>query len=439
MGTNNGPYQFNGFTLDISERQLSNSSGPVHLTPKAFDVLVHLVSRAGQLVAKEEIMQSVWPDAFVEEANLARIVHTLRKAFDQVQNGDRFIETVPTKGYRFIANVVSPNLSDDDSLPPELVSKPTDAYQAFQLSRYYFQKISVPHLMKARFWLEEAIRFDPGFGNAYAALAEIAVLEVVVGLSSPAENFPKAREALQKAAEINQPTAELFAAAGVVSLICDWNFSKAEQNLSKALELNPFHAFTHKYLGEAHMYQCRFDAAQASLRRAVELEPMDLHHGVMLTIAQFLARDYKKLIEDCDKVLSVNPGFVGATWMRCWGYEQTGRAEEAIDDYNSILNQPGGILAWRWKGYAEAIAGRREDALATAAVLDQESKQHYLSPTFQALIYAGLNEPETACECLEDAFEKRDPWFLWTAADPRLDSIRSNVRFKELVQKLWPE
>ena len=77
----------------------------VPLTPKAFDVLVVLVERSGHLVEKDELLRIVWADSFVEEANIARIIHTLRKVLGEDENGNKFIETVAKKGYRFVAKV----------------------------------------------------------------------------------------------------------------------------------------------------------------------------------------------------------------------------------------------------------------------------------------------------------------------------------------------
>src|SRR5437868_6161727 len=90
-------YTFKSFRLDVYERQLLNDGVPIPLTPKAFDVLAVLVARASHLIEKEELMQTVWPDSFVEEANLARMVHTLRRALGEDGNGNKFIETVAKK------------------------------------------------------------------------------------------------------------------------------------------------------------------------------------------------------------------------------------------------------------------------------------------------------------------------------------------------------
>jgi DNA-binding winged helix-turn-helix (wHTH) protein/tetratricopeptide (TPR) repeat protein len=98
-------YQFKSFRLDVEERQLLHDNSSVPLTPKAFDVLAVLVERGGHLVEKDELLRIVWADSFVEEANVSRIVHTLRKVLGDDGNGNKFIETVAKKGYRFVARV----------------------------------------------------------------------------------------------------------------------------------------------------------------------------------------------------------------------------------------------------------------------------------------------------------------------------------------------
>ncbi len=104
-GNDTHSYRFNSFLLDVAERQLFHDHKAVQLTPKAFDVLVYLVEHSGHLVEKDKLMNACWPDSFVEEVNLPRTIHTLRRALHEDENGNKFIETVPTKGYRFVAKV----------------------------------------------------------------------------------------------------------------------------------------------------------------------------------------------------------------------------------------------------------------------------------------------------------------------------------------------
>ena len=107
-------YEFGRFRLDPSERLLLRDGQPIALKPKAFDLLVFLVERQGRLVPKHELMEGLWPGTFVEEANLTYTVSILRRALGD-QEGDQFIQTVPTRGYRFVASVHRENGTDNRS------------------------------------------------------------------------------------------------------------------------------------------------------------------------------------------------------------------------------------------------------------------------------------------------------------------------------------
>jgi Tol biopolymer transport system component/DNA-binding winged helix-turn-helix (wHTH) protein len=98
-------YEFGPFRLDRQERLLLRDGATIALTPKAFDLLLALVERHGRLVDKEELFQTVWPDTIVEESNLSSNIALIRKALGDGENGLKFIETVPKRGYRFAAPV----------------------------------------------------------------------------------------------------------------------------------------------------------------------------------------------------------------------------------------------------------------------------------------------------------------------------------------------
>ena len=95
-------YTFGPYRLDPPEHRLLRDEQTIPLSPKAFDLLVALVSRAGHLVTKEQLLQEVWPGTFVEEANLSYTVSLLRKALGDEREPYRYVETVPKRGYRFI-------------------------------------------------------------------------------------------------------------------------------------------------------------------------------------------------------------------------------------------------------------------------------------------------------------------------------------------------
>ena len=108
-------YLFDAFRVDAFERILFKENREVTLTPKVFDTLLILLENSGHVLTKKELMQQVWPDSFVEENNLAQNISILRKALGQSKEGEQYIQTVPKRGYRFVANVNSTG-GEDESL-----------------------------------------------------------------------------------------------------------------------------------------------------------------------------------------------------------------------------------------------------------------------------------------------------------------------------------
>jgi DNA-binding winged helix-turn-helix (wHTH) protein len=101
-------YRFGPFVLDVADRSLKRQGAPISLTPKTFDLLVALADNAGRLVEKDALLRSVWPDVAVEEGNLTKGVFSLRQLLEE-EGGPRYIETVPKRGYRFIAPITAEN------------------------------------------------------------------------------------------------------------------------------------------------------------------------------------------------------------------------------------------------------------------------------------------------------------------------------------------
>src|SRR6476660_8493598 len=105
----NHSYEFGRFRLKTAERVLLREGELVPLTPKVFDILVTLVEHGGQVVAKDDLMKRVWPNTYVEEGNLTQNISLLRKALGETPGGVQFIETVPRRGYRFVAETSAAN------------------------------------------------------------------------------------------------------------------------------------------------------------------------------------------------------------------------------------------------------------------------------------------------------------------------------------------
>lgn len=298
----------------------------------------------------------------------------------------------------------------------------------------YYHQHNAPALIKARAFLEEALRFNINYAPAYAALAELCLMEGTFGIHELSESFVKAKDALRRAFELNANSAENYAAAGLVDLMCDWDFARAKRSLQKSLELNPHCGIANNYLGQVYLFQCQSDEAVDYLKRSVKIKPTGLFNRTVLLAAYFVGRKYQKAIEESEKMLAMNPNWLVASTMRCWVLEQTGKAAEAVAVYEKLLKEPGGEFVRRWSGYAYAIAGDEENARKTANLVSAESHEHFVSPTHLAAIYAALNEPDKACVYLENALLLHDPWMLYIAVDPRFDNLRTDSRFQEIIK-----
>src|SRR5580698_8515224 len=98
-------YEFGPFQIDAGERVLRRGPERIDLSPRVFDTLVALAESDGRLLAKDELMDRIWPDSAVEENNLTQAIYLLRRVLQDGENGNRYIETVPKRGYRFVVPV----------------------------------------------------------------------------------------------------------------------------------------------------------------------------------------------------------------------------------------------------------------------------------------------------------------------------------------------
>ncbi len=136
-------YQFGPFVLDTIQHILLKKGKPVALTPKTFDTLVLMVQNSGRMLSKEEMMQTLWPDSFVEESNLTQQISMIRRALRESASSPRYIATVPSRGYRFIAEVRNAVEEDIAPDPPDLHVR-SDAAAADQ----YAESLSAPEVLE---------------------------------------------------------------------------------------------------------------------------------------------------------------------------------------------------------------------------------------------------------------------------------------------------
>jgi len=155
-------YEFGPFRFEPAEHLLLRDSKPVPLPPKAVDLLAILISSAGHLVTKEDLLKQVWPDTFVEEANLSYTISLLRKALGDDEAPHRYIETVPRRGYRFVGQTAEPTVAQSTSpLGPHVGQGPPPTSLSFRRRvRVLAITIAIPLLLAAAWLIQTSRRHE---------------------------------------------------------------------------------------------------------------------------------------------------------------------------------------------------------------------------------------------------------------------------------------
>jgi len=180
----------------------------------------------------------------------------------------------------------------------------------------------------------------------------------------------------------------------------------------------------------------RTEESLAEIRRALELDPISLPINTSLVSRLYFARRYDQAMEQLRKALELDPNFVQARLWLGRLYEQQGRYEEAIAELKQVfdLSKDNEVLAAL--GHTYAVAGRRSEAHQVLAQLEGLSKQHNISPSDVATIYAGLSEKDQAFAWLRKACEERVGGVTTLKVNPKFDGLRSDPRFADLLRRI---
>jgi TolB-like protein/Flp pilus assembly protein TadD/predicted Ser/Thr protein kinase len=313
----------------------------------------------------------------------------------------------------------------------------TDAYQAYLKGRYYWNKRTPEGIRTATEYFQRAIENDPNYALAYAGLADCYV--VPANPLPPREKMPKAKAAAMKALEIDGTLAEAHTSLGRVLTIYDWDWSGAAKELKRAIELDPRYPVAHQWYGGYLEATGRFSEAIAEEKRAQELDPLSLIINFEVGIAFYYARDYDHAIQQFRKTLEIEPNFPVAHAFLPAAYEQKGMKEEAIAGFQKAISLMQGGGEWSQSmsglGHAYAIAGRQAEARRVLDELKQRSRSQYVSAFAFALVYAGLGEKDATFTWLDKAYEEH-AFELAIGREPRLDSLRSDPRFQDLLRRV---
>jgi TolB-like protein/Tfp pilus assembly protein PilF len=338
-----------------------------------------------------------------------------------------------------IAKQVQFKLGGPEPVP---ISKPKpispEAYETYLKANSYLDQFD---LQKSIDYYNQAIKLAPDYAPAYAHMGRSYFFLGFFSAIPPAQAWGKVKEAALLATAKDDRLPEAHGALALAKLHYDWDFAGAEQEFKRALELNPSNADTLHDFAHYLMAMGRIDESAAQSRRAVDLDPVDDGLTECLCWHSYAARQYDSSIQLALEVLKRQPGDPWETTILAWDYEQKGMTEQAAAEFKKVVDaspkdSPIYTFLLAALGHAYAAAGKKPEAQTVLQTLLARAKQSYASPFDIALIYTALGDKDTAFAWLDKAVTERSTWLIYSKWEPRLDPLRSDSRFPDVLRRV---
>ncbi|MDQ2969815.1 MAG: protein kinase [Acidobacteriota bacterium] len=318
------------------------------------------------------------------------------------------------------------------------VSRTVDAkaYEAYLLGRFFLDQGTEEALKRAFDEFTKAAEIQKDYAAAYAAIASYYAILPFYSALSPAEVFPKARAAAQKALELDEGLAEAHASLAYIRAYYEWDWKAAEHEFRRALDLSPNYADAHFSYSRFLAAAGRMAEAMKEIRRAQELDPRSLGLKANTALLFYFDGRYDEALKELLEVSRVDPNLPVAHWGLGLTYEQKGMGEQAINAFRKAASLSKSLNFKSSLAHACALFGKQAEAREVLEMVAARSRQSYVPAYFFVVIYAGLGEKDRAFEWLERAFQERSTVLAYLRLDPRLAPLRSDPRFGSLLARL---
>ena len=426
---------FAEYYLDV-ENRLTRAGRLIPLPPKEGAVLRLLAEHPGRTVSKKgDLFDEVWPGAAPSDESLTRCIYALRHALKDTRKPHRYIETVHARGYRFVGTLhpAAEHLRPATWLERASNASPR-AFEAFMHTRAIWHGRSSESITRAVAMLEQALEWEPRYASAYGALGACYVMMMWWGQGSPRELAPRITAAAMRALELDPGTTAASATLAYVRGLIDWSPAEADALFAQALESDRTSSISW-YLATFHLIgQGRLDEAVESASTGVALDPFSLALNRQLAYAHYAARRFETALECARRTVELDPAHGPAYGPVALAYHELGRFDEALAAARKWValspNAPGARSA-----LARALAkkGDRAEAAAMLERARREASVGYITPAAYAAAAEALGDREGAFAWLDLAVEQRCCSLAPILADPRLDPLRPDARFRRLV------
>ncbi len=312
-----------------------------------------------------------------------------------------------------------------------------EAHDDYLKGRFFWNQRTPEGLKKAIEYFRQALERDPKYAAAYAGIADAYYLLPSFTDVAPREAWPKAREAAQKALELDDTLAEAHTSLASIKCYQDWDWDGAGREFERAIELNPNYANAHLWYGRYLAALARHDKAIAEIKRAQEIDPFSPTISGNLATAYYVARRYDQAIQESQKAIELAPNFPDSHLLLGSAYREKRNYREALAELQEAVKlSRDNRRALATLAYTYAVSGKKGEARTILGQLRREAKQHYVSPFHLAAVYVGLGENDHAFEMLRQAYEEHSEFLIFVNVTPIFDRVRSDPRFQDLLRRV---
>ena len=358
-----------------------------------------------------------------------RLRARLARYYETEGRGDPCLIEIPRGGYQ-------PEFHLREPLPAPLLpaKRRTDpeAHRLLLEGRVLVNQGAPRKLMEAVRAFEKAIALDPRCAPAHSELAH-AHVQLSSLHCAPHEAMPKAREAALRALELDDSLDQAYAVLGMVRLYYDWDRDGARQAACLAIERNPRSNHAYRLVAATFNSACRNSEAREAIRHAQELAPLDALTNFEAQAIDLFARDYDAAIAQGEQTLRIAPEFTVARCLMGMTYILNGSPGRGIEELRAAAEQDWSPWPVTFLQNGYAMTGRTDDAWKLMPELEQGVGRDYVCAYEIAQCYSVLEDLDQAFDWFSKAVEQRSDCMVWVEAEPWLDPIRSDPRYRKLM------
>jgi TolB-like protein/Flp pilus assembly protein TadD len=312
-----------------------------------------------------------------------------------------------------------------------------EAHEQYLMGRYQWNKRNEGSVRKALAHFQRAIDLDPTYAHGYAGSADCYTILGYYNSVSPQDGYRKARAAAVRALALDDSLAEPQATLAVIKRDFEWDWTGADQEFQRAIELNPGYVEAYHWRSTMFSMLGRHEEALSEKKKALAMDPLSVVITTDVARMFYFNREYDRAIEQYRKALEMDVAFSSAHLWLAQAYQQKGLFDEAMESLKTGAHLAGdSAYALARMGYGYAVSGNQAEARAVLGRLQSSSSERYVSPYDVAIVHLGLEERDEAIDWLRKALEERSPWMGYLGVEPQMDALRQDPRFREMLQRV---